>query len=121
MDLFSTSPSRQRSSFTQNSLTNNVLSKIINKPRMTSRQQLEEVIDVDKEIQLFQQNKLKLLNARTLYNEEMFSRAQLYRHYREEQMCVIRENSCSINLISSDSLKEIIKLKKKNNKIKWWE
>ena len=73
---------------------------------MTSRQQLKEVIDVDKEIQLFQQNKLKLLNAKTLYNEGMF----IYRHYREEQMCVIGENSCSINLISSDSLKEIIKL-----------
>lgn len=36
---------------------------------MTPRQQLKEILDVDKDIQLFQQNKLKLISSKTLYNE----------------------------------------------------
>ena len=109
MDFFSASPSRSRPSFTQERLTTNMLSRIINRPKMNSRQQLELIVEVDKDIQLFQQNKLKLLSAKTLYNEGMFSMAQLYKHYREEQLCVIGNDSASVNLISPESLRQIEK------------
>ena len=84
---------------------------------MTSRrqtastsQQLDEVIDVDKDIQIFQQNKLNLLNPKVLYSAGLFSqKALLYRHYREEQICVTGDDQKYLTLISPESSDEIQK------------
>lgn len=39
----------------------------------------------------------------------MISMTQLYKHYREDQLCVIGKDNTSINLISSESLRQIVK------------
>ena len=64
------------------------MSRILNrKTKEENNQQLDEIIDTDKDIQIFQQNQLNLLNPKVLYNTN--SKSQLYRHYREEQLSVL--------------------------------
>lgn len=87
------------------------MSRILNrKTKEKNNQQLEEIIDTDKDIQIFQQNQLNLLNPKVLYNTN--SKSQLYRHYREEQLSVLGKNSVSLPLINAESIKEIKLVKK---------
>jgi len=113
MDLFSnrnrSSLESQRASFSQDRLGNNMLARLMKSSRPSSHQ-LDEIIDVDRDIEIFKQNKLKLLNPQVLYNTGLFSSTtHLYRHYREEQLSVSENDSESINLISKESIQEIQK------------
>lgn len=115
MDIFSNrnrnSQERQRTSFSQDRLGNNMLARIMhNSSRPSSSHQLDKLIDVDRDIEIFKQNKLKLLNPQVLYNTGFFSStAHLYMHYREEQLSVSENDSESINLISKEFMQEIQK------------
>ena len=88
-----------------------MLARIMNNSsKPSSSHQLDELIDVDRDIEIFKQNKLKLLNPQVLYNTGFFSStAHLYRHYREEQLSVSEDDSENINLISKESMQEIQK------------
>lgn len=61
-----TTEERPRISFSDNRIGNNMLSRIITRRRQEENQQLDEIIDIDNDIQIFQQNQLRLLNPRTL-------------------------------------------------------
>ena len=100
---------RPRVSFSDNRIGNNFLSRILSRRTPEeNNQQLSEVIDVDRDIQIFQQNQLKLLNPKTLYNIGQFSRTtQLYRHYREEQLSAIGTKVTTTNLINPEALRQI--------------
>ena len=110
MDFLSSRRTEETRPLIENRLGNNMISRLMNNnSRQNIGQQLDEVIGVDKDIQIFQQNSLRLLNPKVLYSAGIFSqKAQLYKHYREEQMCVIK-NSHHLSLISSDSTKEILR------------
>jgi len=55
-----------------------MLARIMNNSsRPSSSHQLDELIDVDRDIEIFKQNKLKMLNPQVLYNTGFFSRQQL--------------------------------------------
>ena len=67
MDIFPTRSreERPRPSYSQNMISNNFLSRILNKKtKEENNQQLEEIIDADKDTQIFQQNQLNLLNPK---------------------------------------------------------
>ena len=74
MNIFPTRPrdkrqERPRPSYSQNRISNNFLSRILNrKTKEENNQQLDEIIDTDRDIQIFQQNQLNLLNPKVLYN-----------------------------------------------------
>lgn len=101
---------RQRVSFSENRIgNNNILARICRRqPNAEQNQELNEIIDVDKDLQIFQQHQLKLLNPKTLYNAGYFSTDnQLYRHYREEQISAIGEDFKILDLVNAHSLKHL--------------
>ncbi|KAG5595887.1 hypothetical protein H5410_037119 [Solanum commersonii] len=84
-----TAEERPRVSFSENHIGNGLISRIFTKNRQDDKQiqELNQVIDVDKDLRIFQQNQLNLLNPKILYDTGYFAKTnQLYRHYREEQI-----------------------------------
>ncbi|KAG5579129.1 hypothetical protein H5410_049756 [Solanum commersonii] len=72
-------------------------------------QELNQVIDVDKDLRIFQQNQLNLLNPKILYDTGYFAKTnQLYRHYREEQISAIGKEIATMNLVNQESLRGIV-------------
>jgi len=99
---------RSRVSFSDNRIGNNMLARILTRKRQDDNQKLDEIIDIDKDIQIFQQNQLRLLNPKILYNTGYFSNnSQLYRHYREEQLSAIGSKVATLNLVNPDSVRQI--------------
>lgn len=98
---------RPRSSYSNNQISNNLISRIFS--RWTSEDnELSQVIEVDKDLQIFKHNQLKLLDPKILYNTKYFSKYNLlYRYYREEQISAIGENIVQLNLVNQESLKDI--------------
>lgn len=102
-----TEEERPRVSFSNNRIGNNIITKILSKnhSKKETDQELNPIVDVDKDLQIFKQNQLKLLNPKTLYDTRYFStNNHLYRHYREEQLSAIGDNITQINLVIPDSL-----------------
>ncbi|MCF8704108.1 hypothetical protein L3055_11280, partial [Corynebacterium sp. MC-02] len=98
-----------RPSYSENIIGNSLITKIFSKKgRGEENSQLSEIIDVDKDIQTFKQNQLKLLDPKILYKANIFSRTHLlYRHYREEQISALKDNIVNLNLVNLDSMKTI--------------
>lgn len=83
---------RPRPDYSENQLGNNLIARIFSKKdRGEDNNQLSEIVDIDKDLQTFKQNQLKLLNPKVLYNSTYFSRNDaLHRHYREKKICIRR-------------------------------
>jgi len=106
-----TTEERPRVSFSDNRIGNNFISRILTRNKQEDKQiqELNEVIDIDKDLRIFQQNQLNLLNPKILYDTGYFARNnQLYRHYREEQISAIGKEIATMNLINPESLRGII-------------
>lgn len=74
---------------------------------------LETIIDVDKQIEGFRNNKLELINPNLLYGKNtIFSKSLLYQHYREESICVVNESDSEfLDLLNEQSYKKLAKEK----------
>ena len=72
--------------------------------------QLDEIIDLEKDVDFFRQNSLKLLNPKILYNVGKFSFNEgLYIHNREVMLEVKDSEFVTIDLVSQEAIKEISK------------
>ncbi|KAG5632774.1 hypothetical protein H5410_004491 [Solanum commersonii] len=102
---------RPRVSFSDNQIGNSLISRILTRNKQEDKQiqELNQVIDIDKDLKIFQQNQLNLLNPKILYDTGYFARAnKLYRHYREEQISAIEKEIASMNLVNPESIRGII-------------
>ena len=72
--------------------------------------QLGQIIDLDRDVDTFRQNALRILNPRILYNVEKFSFGTgLNVHNREVMLEVKDSEFITIDLVSQEAIKEISK------------
>ena len=97
------------SSRPQNDIRNSLVSRILSRSKKPSEIQLDEVIDINRDIDIFRENSLQLLNPRKLYSSGLLTgNSQLYKHYRETQVSVCRsQDYTSLNLIDSESMRQL--------------
>lgn len=59
---------------------------------------------IDKDLRIFQQNQLNLINPRILYDTRYFTRNnQLYRQYREALISATGKEIATMNLVNTES------------------
>lgn len=77
--------------------------------RSTNTQtQLEEIIDLNRDIEIFSNNQLNTLNPREIYRTGVFTVITgLYRHHREQMFAVPDGNQQIINLMTPEAINQL--------------
>ncbi|PON45172.1 hypothetical protein PanWU01x14_261170 [Parasponia andersonii] len=80
------------------------LDNIMNRPSSSANSyRLEEVVDVDRDMQIFSDRQLNTLSPRTLYNQGRLSLGTLFRHHREEAISLRTGRELRLNLITTEA------------------
>jgi len=88
------------------------LDKILNRKKKNDVQ-LDEVREIDRDIEIFRNKHLDLLNPRVLYKTGQWTfRTGFFRHYREVKVGCSKDESINLNLIGPESARS---LRQKNN------
>jgi hypothetical protein len=82
--------------------------RILNRRRDRYDLQSDEVIDIDRDVEIFSNNQLSLLNPRVLYKTGQWTfRTGFFRHYRDVKVGCGKNEAVNLNLIGPESIRSL--------------